>query len=89
VAVVVAAGAEWWVMVKLLVGDDGLTRAERRRQLATHGWQLVSRDPATGSWQFRHRDGRQLVVPSWSEADAIRALLRQLQGETDAPTLTE
>jgi hypothetical protein len=65
------------------VDADGLTRRERHQQLAAHGWTLAGRDRATGAWRFRDRAGRHLLVPSQSEGGAMRALLRQLQGETD------
>jgi hypothetical protein len=74
---------------KWFVDEDGLSRLDRRQRLLAYGWQPVGRASASGAWRFRHRDGRQLVVPCRTEVDASRALLRQLQGETDAPTPTE
>jgi hypothetical protein len=82
---VVVANARPWVMGKRQIGEDGLTRTERRRQLAAHGWQLVGRASSRDAWQFRQRDGRQLVVPCRTEVDARWALPRHLQGETSVP----
>ena len=71
------------------IGEDGLTRQQRRHKLAAQGWTLAGWDRATNSWRFQGPEGRHLLVPSHSEADAIRALRWQLQGETDIPACAE
>jgi hypothetical protein len=70
------------------VDEDGLTRQQRRHQLAAQGWTLAGWDRETSSWRFQGPGGRQLLVPSQTEGGAMRALLRQLE-EADASAPAE
>jgi hypothetical protein len=58
--------------------DDGLTQHERHRRLNALGWYLVGQNRAAGSWTFAGPNGEQRIVPTHSDAAAIRAVLRQL-----------
>jgi hypothetical protein len=76
-------------MGKRRVDEDGLTRQQRRHQLAAQGWACTGWDRETTTWRFQGPDGRQRLVPSQTEGGAMRALLRHLHGETDAAACTE
>lgn len=69
--------------------NDKQLRDERRQQLAAQGWSLVGRDPDTGAWRFLGPEDRQLLVPSREQDEAMRVLLRQLQGEALVPESEE
>lgn len=71
------------------IGEDGLTRQQRRHKLAAQGWTLAGWDRETNTWRFQGPEGRQLLVPSQTEGGAMRALWRQLQGETDTSACAE